>query len=108
MPEAAVTHTEKTLFKVRKVLRQFGCPESMCTDIVFRMLNEGILFRERVEEPKFDFSNLTLEEAVFQALGAASMCWENMEGGGIFESDKAKVIGEALMARIRQAQPIHD
>ena len=36
-------------------------------------------------------------EAVFQALGAASTCWEHMEGAGIFDDQKAIQIGEELM-----------
>lgn len=43
----------------------------------------------------------TLEEAVFQALGAASVCWEGVPSG-IFESDKCKAIGDELMDRIRE------
>lgn len=43
--------------------------------------------------------SLDLSAAVFQALGAASMCWS--EGpSGVFESDIAKEIGEALLAFI--------
>lgn len=38
-----------------------------------------------------------VREAVFQAIGAASTCWENMEGTGIFDSDRAKQIGDELM-----------
>jgi hypothetical protein len=41
-----------------------------------------------------------LEEAVFQALGAASVCWESMEGTGVFQSDRAKQIGEELLGII--------
>lgn len=40
---------------------------------------------------------LTLESAVFQALGAASTCWENMEGTGVFKSDECKEIGDVLL-----------
>lgn len=43
-----------------------------------------------------------LEQAVFMALGAASMCWENPEGAGVFQSGKALEIGEALMNRINR------
>lgn len=55
---------------------------------------------------KFEFyreydGSLPLESAVFQALGAASVCWESMEGTGIFQSDRAKEIGEALLEVIR-------
>jgi hypothetical protein len=52
------------------------------------------------EDLKFD--KLTLEEAVYQALGAASVCWENMEDAGVFDSDRAKMIGDQLMDRIEQ------
>lgn len=55
----------------------------------------------------FDFQrdedgSLTLQSAVFQALGAASACWENLAGAGIFESDRAKEIGERLVEFIRE------
>lgn len=44
---------------------------------------------------------MTLEEAVFTALGAASVCWESMEGTGEFDSSRAKKIGEELLNRIK-------
>jgi len=44
----------------------------------------------------------SLEEAVFTSLGAASTCWENLSGAGVFESTRAKAIGEALMNKIRE------
>lgn len=44
----------------------------------------------------------SLEEAVFTALGAASTCWESLEGTGIFESDRAKQIGDDLVAWINE------
>lgn len=47
-------------------------------------------------------SSLSLESAVFQALGAASTCWESLHGTGVFQSDRAKEIGEVLMAKIRE------
>src|SRR4051794_17540898 len=52
----------------------------------------------------------TLEEAVFQALGAASTCWEHVEDAGVFDSTRAKAIGDELMARIRveSARPCPD
>jgi len=46
----------------------------------------------------------TLENAVFQAIGAASVCWETPEGAGVFNSDRAKAIGEELMAEIKRRQ----
>lgn len=48
----------------------------------------------------------TLEELVFQALGAASMCWENPAGAGVFESDRAKEIGDELLARLREREAV--
>ena len=47
-----------------------------------------------------DDGSLSVESAVYQALGAASMCWESMEGTGVFNSDRALKIGEALLAEI--------
>lgn len=54
------------------------------------------------EERKFEFDRyegFNLRSAVFQALGAASMCWEKTPQG-IFKSDEALAIGEALLAEI--------
>lgn len=42
-----------------------------------------------------------LETLVFEALGAASACWENLEGAGVFQSDQAKAIGDALVADLQ-------
>lgn len=55
----------------------------------------------------FDFQpeedgTLSLETAVFQAIGAASMCWETLRGAGEFQSVRAKLIGEALMRKIHE------
>lgn len=46
----------------------------------------------------------TLEELVFQALGAASVCWETPEGAGVFDSTRAKAVGDELVARIRERE----
>lgn len=43
----------------------------------------------------------TLEEAIFQSLGAASVCWENLAGAGEFDSTRCKDIGEALLDLVR-------
>jgi hypothetical protein len=45
--------------------------------------------------------SLSLDSAVFQALGAASTCWESLEGAGIFDSTRAREIGDALLSFIR-------
>lgn len=41
--------------------------------------------------------SLSLESAVFQALGAASTCWDSLLHAGVFHSDRAKEIGETLL-----------
>jgi len=47
---------------------------------------------------------VTLREAVFMALGMASMCWDPTPVG-VFESGKAAAIGEALMTAIQNGRP---
>lgn len=42
------------------------------------------------------------ETAIFIALGAASACWENLQGAGMFDSSRAKVIGEELLEHLRR------
>ncbi len=56
---------------------------------------------------KFEFiperdGSIPLETAVFQALGAASACWANLEGAGVFQSERAKEIGEALIDHVHR------
>jgi hypothetical protein len=59
-----------------------------------------------VQHPDED---LTLEEILFQALGAASMCWEHPEKAGTFDSTRAKAIGEALLREVNRAlKQAHD
>ena len=41
-----------------------------------------------------------LRSAVFTALGAASVCWDG-SNLGVFQSDRAKQIGDELVAEIR-------
>ena len=59
---------------------------------------------EKVKKP-FDFDrehdgSLSKESAIFQAIGAASMCWEFSGKGGIFDSMRAKEIGDALIQQL--------
>lgn len=67
-----------------------------------------------IREGDFDFTpehdgSLPIETAVFQAIGAASVCWESMSGTGVFDSDRAKQIGERLLEVIaEQQQPTVD
>jgi hypothetical protein len=46
--------------------------------------------------------SLTLKEAVFQALGAASTCWEPMDCTGEFQSQRAGDIGNKLLEFIEE------
>jgi len=46
----------------------------------------------------------SLSAAVYQALGAASSCWENLADAGEFQSTRALAIGEALMEYINEEQ----
>jgi len=55
---------------------------------------EGLLVRYLDEAESF-------EELIFQALGAASACWNNLEGAGVFESDRCKAIGDELIERLQ-------
>lgn len=47
--------------------------------------------------------SLSKESAIFQALGAASMCWSESPKG-IFDSTKAKEIGDALIAELNSQE----
>lgn len=46
-----------------------------------------------------DDGSLSIESAVFQALGAASMCWGETPRG-VFDSERASSIGHALIAEL--------
>lgn len=55
---------------------------------------------------EFEFSvkddgSLSLDSAVFQALGAASTCWDSLRQAGVFDSTRAKAIGDRLLEFIR-------
>lgn len=43
----------------------------------------------------------SLEQAINMAIGAASACWDNLEGAGVFQSDRARDISDALVELIR-------
>ena len=49
--------------------------------------------------------SLSLETAVYQALGRASTCWESMEGTGVFDDAAARGVGQALLAHIAATAP---
>jgi hypothetical protein len=43
-----------------------------------------------------------LMTAVFQAVGSASMCWEHIDRAGVFHSERAKWVGDGLLAWLRE------
>lgn len=47
-----------------------------------------------------DYTGLTVREAVFQALGAASVAWQPRPSNEVFDASQAEAIGEALLARL--------
>lgn len=62
-------------------------------------MSEGFEFSVR------DGEVLTLEGAVFQALGAASVCWSSINKAGVFDSYRAKIIGETLIEFFKGESP---
>ena len=54
-----------------------------------------------------DGGTFSLSNAVHQAIGAASMCWEHVDRAGVFESDRAAEIAAALLAEIESQQAAH-
>lgn len=44
----------------------------------------------------------TLREVIFQGVGAASLCWENNSGLGVFDSNRAKALGDEILAWIHE------
>lgn len=67
------------------------------------MLTDGEKVTDETNEgPVIDFTGMGLDEAVFTSLGAASVCWETMEGAGIFDSTRAKAVGDALLAYLAE------
>lgn len=50
----------------------------------------------RIIDPKDD-----IETAVFKCIGAASVCWTHIDGERVFDSTRAKEIGDELVAYVR-------
>ena len=48
-----------------------------------------------------DIDEQELSRLIFEAVGFASMCWDNVEGAGVFESHEAVRCGEELMEALR-------
>lgn len=49
----------------------------------------------------------TLTAAVYQAVGAASVCWENMSGTGVFDDVRAREVAERLLRFIADCEDVH-
>jgi hypothetical protein len=45
---------------------------------------------------------MPLSNIVGEALGSASMCWENVSAAGVFDSSRAQWVYEGLMAQINR------
>ena len=57
-----------------------------------------------MDGPIFNWpSDTPIHEAVMQAMGFASMCWEPRPTG-VFDSEKAEMAGEELIAFLRRKQ----
>lgn len=48
----------------------------------------------------FDKEPEDLTQAVHVAVGAASACWENLAGAGVFDSDRARDVAQGLIGYI--------
>lgn len=60
------------------------------------------------EEKIFDWTTSTeIETAVFQAIGAASVCWEDVDRAGVFDSTRAEQIGKELIEYFKSKGPIY-
>lgn len=55
----------------------------------------SILFDGSPSEPK------TLEAVVYQAVAAASACWPNLEGAGVFDAERAKTVADEVIEWVR-------
>lgn len=52
--------------------------------------------------PIFDWKvDTPVPDAIFEALGAASVCWSTPEGSGVFNSERAAAIGDELIGFLR-------
>ena len=52
-------------------------------------------------EPILRFTDEDTETAIFEALGAASVCWDPTPTG-VFQSERASAIGYELVAHLRR------
>lgn len=57
-------------------------------------------FMEEFKAQKMNFSDMDIEEAVYTAVGSASMCWAEAPTAE-FDTQMAKIVAEALYKRIQ-------
>ena len=54
-------------------------------------------------DPLFNWpDDVPVDQAIGEAIGAASMCWEHPERAGVFNSERASQIVDELMALLRR------
>lgn len=100
-----LTYNEQTMHKVLNVLVRDGHhTASEAAELISAMQNEGIKFREShqgdvgaVRGVDLDLEAADLASAVYQAIGAASTCWDSE---GVFDDQCAAQIGQQLLDRI--------
>lgn len=86
---------------------QAGNGRSMLLDAYEEALDLAIYLRGEIEQ-RNGLADLFSEHgdlrvAIFEALGEATVCWENPAGAGTFDSDQAREIGERLVALLKGA-----
>lgn len=104
-----VEHGEEMLRQGREMMgeqaplraRDDDAPGPMVMAMPTAMLDQVKLVTPFIIDP-----TLSLESAVYQSLGAASTCWENTKGAGVFLDTLAAAIGEALIAHIQRTTPL--
>jgi hypothetical protein len=52
---------------------------------------DKLIFDDSASEPR------DLSELIGQAMGAASMCWDNVRGAGVFQSERASRITQEVI-----------
>lgn len=68
------------------------------SDITHEDFDAGTIYDREVAEGNPD----PLASTLFQALGDVSGCWENLAGAGVFDSVRAKQVGDNLLAFLRE------
>lgn len=59
---------------------------------------DKIMVRGEEKERIFDWTVETpIDEVIGEAIGRASVCWESMEGTGVFDSDTASQITQEVL-----------